>query len=50
VHPGYTATNLQTERFPFWEQLNQLAAMDVEHGALSQIFGWLRVFLIVPLN
>jgi NAD(P)-dependent dehydrogenase (short-subunit alcohol dehydrogenase family) len=39
VHPGYTATNLQVERFPFWEQLNALFAMSGKDGSLSQIYG-----------
>ena len=38
VHPGYTATHLQSERFPFWEYANQFA-MRGPDGALSQIFG-----------
>lgn len=37
VHPGYTATNLQTDKMPFWEQLNYLFAMKGIDGALSQI-------------
>jgi NAD(P)-dependent dehydrogenase (short-subunit alcohol dehydrogenase family) len=37
VHPGYSATNLQTGRFPMYEQLNQFVAMKAEHGAQSQI-------------
>jgi NAD(P)-dependent dehydrogenase (short-subunit alcohol dehydrogenase family) len=39
VHPGFTATNLQTEKFPFWDKINNIFAMDGRHGALSQIFG-----------
>lgn len=39
LHPGYTATNLQNSRFPFWEQINSLVAMKGHHGALSQIYG-----------
>mmetsp|Transcript_24253 Transcript_24253/g.26525 ORF Transcript_24253/g.26525 Transcript_24253/m.26525 type:complete len:329 (+) Transcript_24253:98-1084(+) len=38
LHPGYTATNLQNSRFPFWEQINSLVAMKGHHGALSQIY------------
>jgi NAD(P)-dependent dehydrogenase (short-subunit alcohol dehydrogenase family) len=37
THPGYTATNLQTGRFPFFEQLNSLLAMSPSDGAQSQI-------------
>jgi len=37
VHPGYTSTNLQAGKFPFWEQLNAIFAMKVEDGALGQI-------------
>ena len=36
VHPGYTATNLQADRFPLWEFNNLAFAMKVEHGVLSQ--------------
>jgi NAD(P)-dependent dehydrogenase (short-subunit alcohol dehydrogenase family) len=39
VHPGYTATNLQASRFPFWEQINAVFAMKGEEGSLSQTFG-----------
>lgn len=37
VHPGYSATNLQTNRFPMYELLNRFAAMKAEHGAQSQV-------------
>ncbi len=37
VHPGYTATNLQKDRFPMWEAMNGFFAMSLEDGALSQI-------------
>ena len=37
THPGYTATNLQVNRYPFWSIANALFAMRVEDGALSQI-------------
>lgn len=37
VHPGYSATNLQQDRFPMWEVMNQLFAMKAEYGAQSQI-------------
>jgi NAD(P)-dependent dehydrogenase (short-subunit alcohol dehydrogenase family) len=37
THPGYTATNLQTSKFPFWSYLNYLFAMNLSEGALSQI-------------
>lgn len=37
THPGYTATNLQTGKFPFFEQLNSLLAMSSSDGAQSQI-------------
>ena len=38
VHPGYTATNLQTGRFPFHNIANSLFAMNVREGSLSQIY------------
>lgn len=38
VHPGYSSTNLQENRFPFWKQLNGFFAMHARDGALSQIF------------
>ncbi len=37
THPGYTATNLQVNRYPFWSIANALFAMNVKDGALSQI-------------
>eukprot|EP01034_Spumella_vulgaris_P021891 gene21891-27968_t len=37
VHPGYTNTNLQTDRFPLHEYINNIFAMSGEDGALSQI-------------
>ena len=37
THPGYTATNLQVDRYPFWEYSNALFAMDLAAGSLSQI-------------
>ena len=43
VHPGYTSTNLQNSRFPFWEYLNEFAAMKGEEGALSQIYGKFKI-------
>jgi NAD(P)-dependent dehydrogenase (short-subunit alcohol dehydrogenase family) len=39
LHPGYTNTNLQTDRFPFWRLANMLLAMDGDDGALSQVVG-----------
>lgn len=39
VHPGYSATNLQTGRFPLADYSNALLAMKSAHGALSQIYG-----------
>jgi hypothetical protein len=39
VHPGFTATNLQTEKFLFWDKINNIFAMNGHHGALSQIYG-----------
>jgi NAD(P)-dependent dehydrogenase (short-subunit alcohol dehydrogenase family) len=39
VHPGYSSTNLQANRFPLWELINDLLAMSSVEGALSQIFG-----------
>eukprot|EP01039_Chlorochromonas_danica_P006867 gene6868-7590_t len=38
VHPGYSATNLQTGRFPLADYANALVAMKSAHGALSQIY------------
>lgn len=38
VHPGYTNTNLQMGKFPFADQINALFAMNVEDGALAQIY------------
>jgi NAD(P)-dependent dehydrogenase (short-subunit alcohol dehydrogenase family) len=37
VHPGYSATNLQAGRYPFWEQANSMFAMSAAHGAQAQI-------------
>lgn len=37
THPGYTATNLQVDRYPFWEYTNSFFAMDLADGSLSQI-------------
>lgn len=34
---GFTATNLQTNRFPFWEQINAAIAMNGPDGAVAQI-------------
>jgi NAD(P)-dependent dehydrogenase (short-subunit alcohol dehydrogenase family) len=39
VHPGFTATNLQNEKFPFWEQISNFFAMKGPDGAKSQIYG-----------
>jgi retinol dehydrogenase-12 len=39
VHPGFTATNLQNSKFPFWEECNNYVAMKLPHGALTQIYG-----------
>lgn len=39
VHPGYSATNLQTDRFPLYDIANSLFAMTASEGALSQIYG-----------
>lgn len=36
VHPGYSATNLQAGKFPFWEYLNSMLAMPAEYGAQAQ--------------
>ena len=36
VHPGYTATNLQKNKFFFWSFSNEVFAMKLEHGVLSQ--------------
>lgn len=47
VHPGYTSTNLQKDRFPFWELSNSLFAMNVDDGAISQIKGKLVVVAVV---
>eukprot|EP01038_Epipyxis_sp_PR26KG_P012967 gene12967-17388_t len=38
VHPGYTSTNLQSDRFPLWEYANNLVAMSGEDGSISQTF------------
>ncbi len=38
VHPGYTATNLQTDRFPLYDFFNSLLAMHGEDGAKSQVY------------
>jgi len=37
VHPGYTATNLQKEKYPFWDYANALMAMSLVDGSQSQI-------------
>jgi len=37
IHPGYTATNLQAGRFPFWDKANKYVAQTVREGSLSQI-------------
>jgi NAD(P)-dependent dehydrogenase (short-subunit alcohol dehydrogenase family) len=37
VHPGYTATNLQKDKFPLWEMAGKLVAMEPKDGALSQV-------------
>ena len=37
VHPGYSATNLQTGRYPMSDMANALFAMKAEHGAQSQL-------------
>jgi NAD(P)-dependent dehydrogenase (short-subunit alcohol dehydrogenase family) len=37
THPGYTATNLQTSKFPFWSFFNSAFAMRLPEGTLSQI-------------
>jgi NAD(P)-dependent dehydrogenase (short-subunit alcohol dehydrogenase family) len=39
VHPGFSATHLQQERFPFWQFICAHFATTPEHGALSQIIG-----------
>lgn len=39
VHPGFTATNLQNSKFPFWREINEYIAMKLRHGALAQIEG-----------
>lgn len=46
VHPGYTATNLQTDKLPYFEQLNNYFAMHVEDGAKSQLYG---MFILIHL-
>ncbi len=47
VHPGYTSTNLQADRMPFWEHLNHLFAMHGHDGALSQIDGESPLLLLL---
>lgn len=37
VHPGYTSTNLQANKFPLWDIANNWFGMKGEDGALSQI-------------
>ena len=39
VHPGYTATNLQADRFPLWEYANKFLGMSGEDGSLAQTQG-----------
>jgi NAD(P)-dependent dehydrogenase (short-subunit alcohol dehydrogenase family) len=38
VHPGYSSTNLQAGKFPFWKVLNGIVGMHAGDGALSQIY------------
>ena len=37
THPGYTATNLQKSRFPFWEFANSHFAMSLAEGTQAQL-------------
>lgn len=46
VHPGYSATNLQNSRFPFWEQVNSIIGMKASHDALSQTYGKSQIISI----
>lgn len=39
VHPGYSATNLQVGKYPFWKQLNGMVGMHAGDGAMSQVYG-----------
>ena len=39
VQPGYTATNLQRDRIPGWEMMNEYVAMNVFAGAQPQLVG-----------
>jgi len=39
VQPGYTATNLQKDKIPFWEYLNRYVAMNPSQGAQPQLVG-----------
>lgn len=39
VQPGYTATNLQTNKFPLWETLNKHVAMSPSQGVQSLLLG-----------
>jgi NAD(P)-dependent dehydrogenase (short-subunit alcohol dehydrogenase family) len=45
VHPGLTCTNMQRDKFVFWEQTNNHVAMKLSHGALPQISGLIYLFL-----
>jgi len=49
VHPGYTATNLQNGKYPFWDVANSWFAMRGEDGALSQIIGKELVRTVMPM-
>lgn len=37
LHPGYTGTNLQNDKYPGWEMINSLFSMRLEDGSQSQI-------------
>jgi len=39
VQPGYTSTNLQKGKFPFWEVLNEHVAMKAAQGSQPQLVG-----------
>ena len=38
VHPGYTATNLQSDKFPLWKLNNDLLTMKVEKRTEYYLF------------
>lgn len=47
VHPGYTATNLQTGKFPLWEYANKFFAMTGEDGSLAQTMGEITSAVVI---